>query len=79
MAESDTFDNTVVFKSGSSSSKRFRDPSYKYKLLRKSSTSLDSEEFEFDPETETRILVLYTGGTIGMKVHEGGTYIFDLL
>ena len=26
----------------------------------------------YDPETESRVAVLYTGGTIGMKSHENG-------
>ena len=26
----------------------------------------------YDPETESRVAVLYTGGTIGMRSHENG-------
>ena len=47
-----------------------KDPSYRHKILRRSGTSIESEDF--NPEKETRVLVLYTGGTIGMKVHDGG-------
>lgn len=78
MAESHSQDailddaESPVFSKDLWSSMRFRDPSYKPKVLKKSSTSFDSDDF--DPEKETRLLVLYTGGTIGMKVHGGGTY-----
>ena len=46
------------------------DPSYRHKHLRRSGTSTEADEF--NPDRETRVLVLYTGGTIGMKVHDGG-------
>lgn len=48
------------------------DPSYKPKKLKFTGTSMESSDFEFDPEKETRILVLYSGGTIGMKSYDGG-------
>ena len=54
----------------SSTDSVFKDPSYKQKILKLSGTSIESEDF--NPEKETRVLVLYTGGTIGMKVHDGG-------
>ena len=34
--------------------------------------SIEAEDY--NPERETRLLVLYTGGTIGMKVHDGGEF-----
>ena len=50
------------------------DPSYKPKILKHSGQSIDSPE-EFTPEEKTyNVLVLYTGGTIGMRADTGGQY-----
>ena len=46
------------------------DPSYKPKVLKRSGQSIDSNEF--DLHNQAKILVLYSGGTIGMKSHGGG-------
>jgi len=43
------------------------DPNYQPKHLRKDSCADMGEMGEFQSESESRILVLYTGGTIGMK------------
>ena len=51
---------------------RHVDPSYEPKLLKAYNVSVDSEDIEFEASNESRILVLYTGGTIGMRVHGGG-------
>lgn len=45
------------------------DPSYKHKLLKPSGTSIESTEWE---QNIAKILVLYSGGTIGMRSHGGG-------
>ena len=46
------------------------------KLIRLTGTSLESGDLEFDPAVETRLLVLYSGGTIGMKSYDGGKVTF---
>ena len=46
------------------------DPSYRPKLLKRSGLSIESNEF--DLVNQAKILVLYCGGTIGMKSHGGG-------
>ena len=48
------------------------DPSYKPKVLKRSGQSIDSNEF--DLYNQAKILVLYSGGTIGMKSHGGGKF-----
>ena len=52
------------------------DPSYQPKILRQCSSSaktLDDLDQEYEPNPFSKILVLYTGGTIGMKSKGGGT------
>ena len=48
------------------------DPYYQKKLLRSDSGKIAADVEEFDAEKESRILVLYTGGTIGMRSLDGG-------
>ena len=48
------------------------DPSYKTKELHAPAISLTSPDLTKQEEHESRVLVLYTGGTIGMKLHDGG-------
>ncbi len=48
------------------------DPSYRPKVLKRSGQSIDSPEF--DVRNQAKILVLYCGGTIGMRSHGGGEY-----
>jgi L-asparaginase/Glu-tRNA(Gln) amidotransferase subunit D len=51
------------------------DPSYRPKILKKSGHSFDivtSPSAEDPYESISRILVLYCGGTIGMRSHGGG-------
>ena len=50
------------------------DPSYRPKVLKRSGLSIESNEF--DIYNQAKILVLYCGGTIGMKSHGGGKMIF---
>ncbi|XP_013409896.1 L-asparaginase-like [Lingula anatina] len=45
------------------------DPSYKPKKLKTSDTELKS--IDLDYKHESRVLALYTGGTIGMCIHDG--------
>ena len=66
-----------VRQESSSDSVFYTDPSYKRKVLKHSVSSIESEDF--NPEKESRVLVLYTGGTIGMKVHDGGETDFSLM
>lgn len=40
------------------------------KILKRSGTSIQSEDFH--PEKQVRVLVLYVGGTIGMCAKDGG-------
>ena len=51
------------------------DPSYQPKVLNEGPVKVDVGEF--DSQTESRLLVLYTGGTIGMKSQDGGECIFQ--
>lgn len=45
------------------------DPSYRHKKLNKSGSIIESQDYELN---YAKILVLYTGGTIGMRSHSGG-------
>ena len=47
------------------------DPFYTERRLRRDLAKLD-DVGEFDALKESRLLVLYTGGTIGMKSQDGG-------
>ena len=52
------------------------DPSYKPKVLKLQGTSIDADEFSVKSKARAKdyakVLVLYTGGTIGMKSIDGG-------
>ena len=48
------------------------DPYYEPKHLRQKLADLTKVTVELDGQNETRLLVLYTGGTIGMKTNSDG-------
>ena len=48
------------------------DPYYEPKHLRQKLSNLANVSGELDGQSETRLLVLYTGGTIGMKTNSDG-------
>ena len=48
------------------------DPYYEPKHLRQKLSNLAQVSGELDGQSETRLLVLYTGGTIGMKTNSDG-------
>ncbi|XP_023932690.1 L-asparaginase-like [Lingula anatina] len=45
------------------------DPSYRPKKLKTTDTEVKSTDLNY--KCESRVLVLYTGGTIGMRIHDG--------
>ena len=53
------------------------DPSYKPKVLKVSGTSIGLNEYV--EKNQAKILVLYSGGTIGMRSHHGGEYLLSRL
>ena len=56
------------------------DPYYQPKHLRQKLSNLAQVAGELDGQIETRLLVLYTGGTIGMKTNsDGGKFASSLM
>ena len=56
------------------------DPYYEPKHLRQKLSNLSQVSGELDGQGETRLLVLYTGGTIGMKTNsDGGKFASSLM
>ena len=69
----------VVQFSLSQSEELHSDPSYKPKKLKKSGSIIENQDFEYLTEQYSRVLVLYTGGTIGMKSNFSGKNLISLL
>ena len=70
-------EGTGHFRLGSTESAGQIDPSYRPKVLKRSGLSIESNEF--DLHNQAKILVLYCGGTIGMKSHGGGNYLCNIV
>ncbi len=65
ISRDDSVDNTPV------------DPSYKHKVLKHTGSSIESEDFDQFESNYAKVLVLYTGGTIGMRSHGGGKVLIQ--